>query len=398
MSGPLLHFAPPSSPPSGLPLLRLGFRPFYLCAAIFACLAIPFWLAQAQGLISPGRGLSGMAWHAHEMLYGYAIAVIAGFLLTAVPNWSGQPTPSGRPLALLLMLWLSARLLLPFVPLWLAAGLDLLFLPTLAWVLRRSLRGGNNRRNDFIPRLLLALASLNLVFYLAQTGWLNINPLRPLEATLGLITVLEVIIAGRVLPMFTRNAVPQVRQQRFEWLERWIALSTLVVMMANLLPLTGWLLAPANGLLALAHLKRWLGWDPLACWRKPLLWVLHAGYLCVVLGLLLAAGAALGWLSWVAVHHMFAVGALGCLTLGMITRTALGHSGRPLETSNYEALAYAAMLLACCSRVLPLLVPLAGSYFSWMWLAGFFWCTAFILYLLRYVPILIKARVDGKPG
>lgn len=394
----LLDPSPRSSPEAGKALWRLGFRPFYLLAAGFGWLAIPWWLLQLQGWPLGQSGLSGLAWHAHEMLFGYAVAVIAGFLLTAVPNWTGQPTPAGARLAALTLQWLLARLLLPFAPLWLAASIDLSFLPTLAWIVSGCLQRAGNRRNRFIPLLLLAMAALNGAFYLAQAGWLEINPLQPILATLALITVLEVIIAGRVLPMFTRNAIHGVRQTSTAWLERWIAPLTLLVLLANLAPVAGGWLASANLLLAGLHLMRWLGWGPLACWKKPLLWILHLGYLWIVIGLVLAALAAYGWLSWVAVHHAFGIGALGCLTLGMITRTALGHTGRLLQTGWQEGLAYAAMLLATGCRLVPLLNPNAGNLFFWLWCAGFFWCAAFTLYLLRYLPILIKPRMDGKPG
>jgi uncharacterized protein involved in response to NO len=397
----LIKIQEPHSPaPSikGKALWSLGFRPFYLLASILSLLAIPLWLGMNQGLIQPGKALSGMTWHAHEMLFAYAVAVIAGFLLTAVPNWSGQATPRGRALASLVLLWLAARLLLPWAPLTLSAVIDLAFLPTLAWCIRRSLKAGNNRNNDFIPWILLALAAFNLAFYLAQMAFLPLDPMLPLLAVLNLITVLEVIIAGRVLPMFTRNAAPGVRQTRHPWLERWIPAMTFAASMANLLPLNGVILALMNLLLASLHLKRWLGWGPFSCWNKPLLWVLHLGYLCIALGFALSAGAALEWLPWMAALHVFAIGALGCLTMGMMTRSTLGHTGRMLRTDQLESTIYTAMLLAALLRIIPLCIPASGNYLYWLWAAATFWCLSFILFLLRYSRFLINRRTDGKPG
>lgn len=381
----------------GWPVWRLGLRPMYLLAASFACLAIPLWLFEFQGGIR-AQGLTGIAWHAHEMLFGYAVAVIAGFLLTAVQNWTGAATLSGKPLAALAACWLAARLLLPLAPLWLAAPVDLLFLPMLAFTLRARLRRSSNRRNDFVPRMLLALTGLNAGFYLAQMGYWRINPLWPLEACLYLITLLEVIIAGRVLPMFTRNAVLGVQQRRIEWLERWIAPLSLMTLLANLFPTSSWLLCLANLGLAGLHLRRWLGWAPFACWKKPLLWILHLGYLAIVIGFLLAALASRGWIPWSAVVHLFAVGALGGLTLGMMTRTALGHTGRLLKSGISEIVIYSAIILAAVLRVTPLLLPDSGHYLTWLWAAASCWSLAFIVYLLRYVPILISTRADGKSG
>jgi uncharacterized protein involved in response to NO len=397
----LITIQEPHSPPppaASTALWQQGLRPFYLLASAFALLALPWWLGLNQGLLTSSSALPAVLWHAHEMLFGYALAVIAGFLLTAVPNWSGHKTPQGRGLAGLALLWLAPRLLMLYAPVWLYAVIDLAFLPTLAYCLRRSLKAGNNRNNDFVPWMLLTLATLNLAFYLATAGLLPLNPMLALLAVLNLITVLEVIIAGRVLPMFTRNAVPTVQQVRFAWIERWLPRLTLIGIMANLLPLPGGMLATSNLLLAAAHLIRWWGWAPLACWRKPLLWVLHSGYLCIAIGFALSAAAALNWLPWVAAYHVFAIGALGCLTLGMMTRSTLGHTGRMLKTDGLEAAAYAAMLLAALLRIIPLCLPVNGSYFAWLWAAGGCWCLAFSLFLARYTRFLITRRADGKPG
>lgn len=389
--------APPPSQPSWA-LWRLGFRPFYLLAAGFALLAIPLWLWQySQGTWS-SHGLNGMAWHAHEMIFGYAIAVIAGFLLTAVRNWTGVDTPSGWPLACLALLWLGARLLIPFAPLWLGASLDMLFLPCLSITLYRRLRATPSRRNHFIPGLLLVLTALNLCFYLAQASVIAINSVNSLHAALMLITTLEVIIAGRVVPMFTRNAIPSAKQFQVLRIERVIAPATAIMLLANLFPLPALLLAIGNLLLAILHGIRLASWGPQQTYRHPLLWILHLAYLWIPAAFVLYALAALSMVPVIAPIHVLAIGALGGLTIGMITRTALGHSGRQLRAGTAETAAYICISLAAISRLLPFALPMSISYTGSLWLTGVLWCLGFSCYLAKYVPLLNQPRVDGKAG
>jgi uncharacterized protein involved in response to NO len=385
-------------PQPGWALWCLGFRPFYLLAALFALVAIPLWLWQYTQGSWQTPGLTGMAWHAHEMLYGYAVAVIAGFLLTAVRNWTGIDTPTGWPLAALVLLWLAGRILLPVAPPALAVPVDLAFLPALALSLRRRLRQSDNRRNDFIPRLLCVMALINLAFHLSMAGLLPINGMTLLQATLMLITTLEIILAGRVVPMFTRNAVPGVYQFRIEWIERIIAPASLCALLANLSPLPAGALITINLALAILHAVRWVGWGPFGTLFNPLLWVLHLGYGWIAAAFACYALVAGGLLPVIVPLHLLAIGTLGGLTIGMITRTALGHSGRPLRAGRMEALAYACLLLATLTRTAPLLLPLPGGYVGWLTTTGVFWCLAYVFYLWRYVPILNLPRADGKAG
>jgi uncharacterized protein involved in response to NO len=379
-------------------LWRLGFRPFYLLAAGFALCAVPLWLWQYTHGNWQSPGLTGMAWHAHEMIFGYAVAVIAGFLLTAVRNWTGVDTPAGAPLAALALLWLAGRILLPWAPPILGASIDIAFLPALALSLRRRLRQSGNRRNDFIPRLLCAMAACNLAFHLAQNGWLHIDSMILLQAVLMLITTLEIILAGRVIPMFTRNAVPGIRQYRLEWLERSIAPLSLLVLLADLLPLPARVLGAANLALALLHAVRSYGWGAFKTGRQPLLWILHLGYGWIVIAFAAFALEQAREIPVVAVHHMLAIGALGSLTIGMITRTALGHSGRALRAGKPETAAYVLVLLAALMRITPLLVPYRGSYAAWMTASATAWSLAFVCYLWKYAAILNRPRTDGKAG
>ncbi|TDR80094.1 NnrS family protein [Paludibacterium purpuratum] len=379
-------------------LWRLGFRPFYLLAALCAFAVVPVWLAEYGGWLPQTRGLAGLAWHVHEMLYGYTVAVVAGFLLTAVRNWTGRPTPTGWPLAGLCLLWLAARLMLPLAPTVLSIPLDLAFLPCLAWVVHRRLRHAEQRRNAFVPWLLLALATLNLLFYLALAGQLAFDPLLPLRAAMMLLVTLTVIMAGRLHPLFTRNAVAPIKQYRNDRLERYIAPLTMAVLLADLFPLSAAILVPANLIVAGLHFWRGWGWAPLATWRKPILWILHLSYLALPCALLLAVPAALGRLPWLVMEHVLGIGVLGGLTLGMMVRSALGHTGHALATGKLETLTFAALMLAVPLRVAFWLLPLPGSYRDWLWAAAACWILAFALFVWRFAPILNRPRIDGKPG
>ncbi len=199
--------------PRGWPLLRLGFRPFYLGAAAFAALAVPLWILLLQGNVALKPAVPPLLWHAHEMLFGFAVAVIVGFLLTAGRAWTGLATPRGPALAGLVLLWLAARLAALVAPPVVYAVLDLLLLPLVAAVFIRLLLRAGNRRNLPLGGILLGLALANLSFHLAALGWLDVAPLRTLHAGLALIVMIECVIAGRVIPGFTMSAVPGVKLQ-----------------------------------------------------------------------------------------------------------------------------------------------------------------------------------------
>lgn len=395
---PLRQMQDLSTPP-GLPVLRLGFRPFYLLAAGFAALAIPLWVMSYAGIPLIRTTLPPMLWHAHGMLFGFAAAVITGFLFTAVRNWTNRPTPTGLPLALIAMLWVAGRLAPWLLPLPAAAAVDMAFLPVVATALAVPLWSSQNRRNYFVPLLLLILTATNGWFYLDLTGILPGSVQQPLLAGLGLITVLETIIAGRVIPMFTRNAIRGVRQYREERLENLLPALT----GATLVSFVGWpgsivtvVLALASGLL---HGIRWWGWGPLAAGRTPLLWILHLAYAWLILGLISIAPAAAGWCSHMLPTHLLAIGAMGGLIIGMMTRTARGHTGRPLQAGAVERIAYVGVMLAALIRVLPLLVPLLNRhYLAWLTASAACWSIAFLLYLYQYAPWLTQPRADNQPG
>ena len=381
---------------TGFSLWVLGFRPFFLLASGFAAVSIALWIAQYAGLL-PIAYLRGAVWHGHEMIYGYTVAVIAGFLFTAVRNWSGRPTPTGGWLIAVCALWLAGRLLV-LSPYGLAAALvNAAFPVAVAIGIAVPLVQSGNRRNYFFVGLLVLMGAADLAFHLSQLGVLGL-PARPgLQAGLDVILFVMAVMGGRVIPMFTNNGVPGANARRNPTIEKLALGSILVLLVADVLPVP----APALALIALvcavAHGIRLALWDSLKTLRTPLVWILHAAYAWIVIHLALRAVAALGWIAEPLAIHALTIGAIGGLTLGMMTRTARGHSARPLVADGAEVACYALVLLAAAVRVLgPVVAPTA--YLASVVASGVLWSAAFALYFFRYWPILTRPRLDGKPG
>lgn len=397
---------PLNRPAPGWALWALGFRPFYLLCALWMVLAVPVWLAMLAHGYASASHLQGMAWHGHEMLFGFAGTLMVGFLLTAGRTWSGQDTPQGRPLMVLALGWVSVRVLM-LTP-WSAVNLWLepLFFGLAALGLWRAFRRGQNRRNDFFPLLLVALGLLAGLHH-AAVLWpqIGLQPSALLQVGLTVVLVAVTVMTGRVVPMFTRNALPQAQVRPLPALEKPLLVITVLALLGAAATLQWpqvWLLGGAmhglSLLAALLHLLRWSRWDPCATRRTPLLWILHLSYLWLPVGLLLRA-LPTGWQPMLPqlANHALTVGVVTGLGLGMMTRTARGHTGRLLQAGRAETLAYALVVLAVLCRVgLPLLWP--AAYLHWLGLSGTLVVLAFSLYLWVYTPWLLRARVDGRPG
>ena len=385
-----------------IPLLALGFRPFYLAAAIFGVLAVPLWIASYLGVVSSHSYLAGMIWHSHEMVFGFAAAVIAGFLLTAVRNWTGQATPTGTGLALLLVLWLAGRVSVVTGPALAAVLLDLLFLPLLALVLAIPICRSRNMRNYKLLVVLTGLTICNVLFHLAHLGiirpdWLRVS----ITMALDVITILMVIVGGRVIPAFLANAVPDASPRHVFAVEI-IAIGTLVVILLFdvlgdlfALPKSVWLALLSTA--ALANAIRWLLWQPVRTRGNALLWMLPAAYVWIPVSLALRAFATGGLVPAAAPVHALTIGAMSGLMLAMMARSALGHTGRDLKAGVYEISAFMLVQLAAVVRVAGTVID-SGVYQSTIILSAALWLLAFLLFLVRYVPILTKARIDGRPG
>ena len=381
----------------GWPVLRLGFRPFYLGATAVALLAIPVWILMFLGRTEWVPVVPPLLWHAHEMLFGFAAAVIVGFLMTGVKAWTGLQTPRGATLGWLVAIWLAARIagLAGSYPVY--AALDVLLLPAVAVILARLLLRAGNRRNLPLISLLGFLTLANLMFHLAVLGYVAIDPVRPLYAALALIVLIECVMGGRVIPAFTMNAIAGLRLKADPRLEKATAVASVLALLLWVFMPNAPLGAPLLALAAVLQLLRLLSWKPWRTRGKPILWVLHLAYAWIPFGFLLLAMNLMGWIPVSAGIHALAIGATGGLIIGMVTRTARGHTGRPLQASPVEVAAYSLVFLAAVLRVL---VPLIAPQYLVMAViaAGSAWSLAFALYLARYTPWLMRARLDGKDG
>lgn len=383
-------------PPTGFALWQLGFRPFYLLASVFAALSIGLWAMQFAGWL-PRPYLSGPLWHAHEMLFGFTLAVVVGFLFTAGRNWSNRPTPTGPALAALALLWLAGRVLVltPFG--WAAAVLNAAFPIAAAVALAIPFWASRSRRNYFFVALLLALGAANLAIHLSQLGVIALPAFMGVQIALDMVLFIMAVMAGRVIPMFTNNGVPGAGAIRQPWVERAALASVLLLLASDLLRLQGAVLAAVAIAGALAHAVRWALWKPWNTWRTPLVWVLHVAYAWIVIHLLLRAASVGGWINPSLATHALTVGAIGGLVIGMMTRTARGHTARMLLADRFDVASYVLVLLAAMVRVgVPLLVPAAAM--PAVIASAACWSGGFALYAVRYWPVLSRPRLDGRPG
>ena len=362
--------------------LALGFRPLYLLAGLYAALAVPLWAAQYAGWLPAANPL----WHAHEMLFGYAFAVIAGFLLTAVRNWTGLATPSGSALGGLALLWILARVS-SFQSILASSIFDALFAVVLAWGIGKPILQSRNRNWFFIP-LMLALGAASVAFQFAPRG--------ALQAGLDVVLFVIAVMAGRVVPGFTNNAVPGAGARRVRWVEYGALGSVILLLVCDLSridTLLPWIACAG----ATLHGIRVALWAPLRTRGRPILWILHLSYAWIVAHLLLRGLAGFDLVPAVLATHALTVGAIGGLTLGMMTRTARGHTGRPLEAGRAELAAYVLVQAAAAVRVLlPLALPVA--YAAAVSVSAVLWSAAFAIFVVTYYPMLTRPRLDGKPG
>lgn len=383
-----------------LPVWACGFRPFFLGGAAAAALFIAAWLAIFIGKIPMGGAAGPIGWHSHEMVFGFTTAIIAGFLLTAVPKWTRTRTLDGGPLAVIFGLWLLGRIamalagVLPYVAVAIA---DFLFLPALAVALSRPIIGARTPRNyGFVP-LLSGLALANGLFHLGNMGVMKTSALG-IDAGLAIIITIIAVIGGRVIPFFTVNRLGLAAPNR----HRPVDIATLVTTVAWGFSFVIYPTALWTGVLAIiagvVNLARMHSWASLKTGKVPLLWVLHVGYGFIGLGLLLLGLANLDvFATRTAALHALTAGGIGVLCLGMMARVSLGHAGRPLKAHKITAIAFVLITIAALSRVVaPLIFP--AFYIQGLVFSGVIWTIAWALFLVIYTPILLKPRADGRPG
>lgn len=402
---PTVTSAQPATKRIQLPMLRLAFRPFFLLAALFSVVSLLVWLAFWHGniLLRPYGGL--VFWHQHEMLFGFAAAVVGGFLLTAVCNWTGLPSLNGGPLLGLVLLWLLGRVLMAFpmgLPGWLLLAVDLAFLPVVAVVMARLVITAKRWRNlIFIPVLLL-FAAANLAMHLGvMKGNAELIRQAAYLAVL-LITLMMTVVGGRVIAMFTANRLGRAKPEPIPLLEGVTLVSTASVVLLQLAIMLGvavpaLLLGGVMLLAALANSIRMARWGGLHSWREPLLWGLHGSYACIPLGLIMWGLSLMGLMRTELAVHALTIGGMGTMMLAMMARVSLGHTGRPIRTLPGIGVALGLMLTAAVVRS-PVLAFFPQITHWTYTLSIIFWCMAYAIFLMHYTWPLMQARVDGQDG
>lgn len=377
-------------------LFSAGFRVFFPLAALSAVFLLSYWVLLVTGMADylPSH-FSPVSWHQHEMIFGTVVAVIIGFLYTAVPNWTGQPTPTGRRLALLALLWILGRLTVFFssmLPVWLPMLVDGIFLPLAILGIVGALVKVGNKRNYFLPVMLMLFAALNITSHLAVIGWVDFEErLLFLPATLFIVFLMNVI-GGRIIPSFTRNKYPNIVISTPAALLPLSALSIFGLAVAILVNAGGIIIGGIAAAACLLTLMRSLSWKGWKVAHDPMLFILHLGYFWIPVGFfLIAYGSFTGYVPLNHAMHAFTVGAVGSLTLGVMSRATLGHSGLPLNNEAILTVMFVLINLAAFSRaILPLITD--ASYMGLLHGAGSLWILAYGLFLVRFLKMFFRPR------
>ena len=387
------------------PLLRLGFRPFFLSGALFSVFAITLWLLMYKGTINLSPLGGGYWWHIHEMIFGFGCAIIAGFLLTAVQNWTGVRGAQGNTLLVLFLLWLAGRVVLLMPNLLgetLTTMVDLSFLPAVAFVLAKPIIAIKQYRNLFFVPLLLLFTIANLEMHLSTYFPQTFTTSFAAYSGVMLVTFLMSVMAGRVAPMFTANGTKTPKVTPLPWLDK-VTNGSLGIAMISLLlqPIVGFSETFFGILLIIAGIfqtVRWLRWKPWITLGIPLLWSIHVSIKFIAYGLIILGIAYLvPEIPNSHIWHLLTVGGMGGLILAMISRVSLGHTGRPLSPPKAMTIAYVLITLAALVRAIgPWVLP--EKTFVFIDISGTFWLLAFGIFVVTYAPMLINARKDGRPG
>ncbi|WP_194755757.1 NnrS family protein [Aliidiomarina indica] len=391
------------------PLWRQAFRPFFLLGALFSAIAMSLWGLVLAGHISLNPYHNVMFWHQHEMLFGFVVAIILGFLLTAVQNWTGLRSTHGGTLAILVGLWLSARVLMLFgalAPAWLVIIVDLALLPVAALLFARLLVNAKQSRNLFFVPILLALAAMNAATHAGvvygRFDWIQYGT----NNAVWLITLIMVVISGRVLPMFTANGTQTERVQPKAWIELGALCSVWLIVVLHVFALTAYLPDRAFAVLfAFAAVMTAIRLIRLRFWitlRTPLLWSLHLSVAFIPLAFALFALRYAGIelsnsISHSTAIHTLTVGAMGVMILSMMARVSLGHSGRPLKPSPLMSVAFLFVIAAALVRIGANWGPIADMITWYQW-AVVSWVLAFVIFIVLYLPVFLTPRADGRPG
>ena len=402
---PLIQISPPSRklPTQGFALFNLGFRPFFLLAAVFATLSMAVWMARYfHNATPPFTTISASQWHAHEMLYGFAFAVIAGFLLTAVKNWTGIQTLHGRPLMGLVTCWAIARGVMLLAPanIIIAATFDLLFNGWLIAAVAQPIIKVKQWRQLGVLSKVVFLTMGNVAFYTQALGWTNHGANAALWIGLLLNVSLIMVISRRILPMFIERGVKEeVALKNSTWIDRLLMIG-LAALLINILTINVEIINLVLGLtIAISAGFRLWRWHTPGIWQVPLLWSFYCGLWLINLGFLLyALSFILAATPVILAIHCWAIGGIGVITLAMMARVSLGHTGRNIHIPPRSVVwVFGLVIFATLSRVLlPIVLP--EYYRLSVILAASGWIVAFGLFCITYWAILSKPRIDGTPG
>ncbi|WP_019274126.1 NnrS family protein [Vibrio coralliilyticus] len=380
------------------PILRLGFRPFFLLGAVYAVIAVALWVWMFQNGQPVALRVPALWWHVHEMLFGFSMAIVVGFVLTAVQNWTGINGTKHYRLAVLVGLWLLPRVLFwTPAPLWLISSIEALFIAFAAYEVGcRVIKAKGWKNLFFVPLFVLAIAA-NFASYATIKGMPPFPSSAVWQAMLWWFTILLSVMGGRVIPFFTARRFNFEKPQPMTWLEWTANLPLVSLFILSFFPVTFAQLGPSLMVISgLAHLVRVMRWQPWRTVKEPLVWALHLAYLCIPVSLLLR-GLLDNPFAGHNMLHLFAIGALGGLILAMIARVTMGHTGRAIYQGPNMALAFAMLTAAALVRSVGV-VLWPAQMMSMIDISGLLWVLAFTLYVIKFGPMLLKARVDGHPG
>ena len=400
----MLNITDKSAEDKIIPVLRLGFRPFFLFGSVYSVIAIGIWVYAFQHGQPAQLRVPALWWHVHEMFFGFAMAIVAGFLLTAVQNWTGVNGTKDKWLGVLVTLWILPRVLLwTDVPLWLTSSIEALFLALVAYEISfRVVKAKGYRNLIFLPFFVLAIVA-NYASYATIKGMPPFPSIAVWQAMLWWFVLLISIMGGRVIPFFTARRFNFEKANTLLWLDAAANVPLVMLFALSFFPLTSEQVSPAIMLFAaVMQLARWLRWKPWTTLKEPLVWSLHLTYACIPSGLLIKALAELNWIPnglFVSHNmlHVIAIGAIGGLILSMISRVTMGHTGRMIYQGPNMWLAFAAIVFAAFVRGfgvafwpqhMLLMVDIAAAL----------WIIAFTLFILKFGAMLLRPRADGHPG
>ena len=390
--------------PRGFALFSYGFRPFFLLAGIYAFTMIPWWMfGYAHGSLS-FSGLPPMYWHAHEMIYGFVMAAIAGFLLTAVPSWTGERGVAGKPLIALVVLWTAGRIAMNMadeLPFWMLALAELALVPSLIALLAPPILRTRNRNLPLLG-VLVVLWIIDVAFLAAIARTDVTLAAGSIRLAIDFVLVLITVIGGRIVPAFTANALrrrgEEPRVVTHPPLELIVIGLMVAVAIADVFVPDCILSGILAALAAIAHIWRLTGWRSFRTGGEPVLWIMHLAYAWMPLGLALKAVAILGGVDWASKwQHALTTGVIATMILAVMTRVALGHTGRPLMVARAIAVAYLLLTFTALLRTFGVAI-FPAHYLMTLTIAAITWSACFGIFLVVYAPILWRPRVDGKSG